>query len=236
MVCLCFNSSFLVQFGPGEASLLSGQTSSPEINLFICLFLFFRTFLQSSLYFGYRVNPTGLSWATSLTASPWRWTREEEEERHLQLTQTPRHGRTKAKNLRMRTRGQKMEDKWLNEQSLSGRTAALRPDPLRPNLDSERRVRTGRTATGTFTSLLRMTGSLFQVLPEGFYFDVAHFPTKIKWSALELMNMKRAKNWIRSKSFSEQLPPVRDWCSLLFQRLSSSSLRWKITSFQNHES
>lgn len=81
----------------------------------------------------------------SLTASPRRWTREEEEERHLQLTRTPRHGGMKANNL-------KMEDKRLNEQSLSGRTAALRPDPLRPNLDSERRVRTGRTATGTFTS------------------------------------------------------------------------------------
>lgn len=44
-----------------------------------------------------------------------------------------------------------MDDKRPNEQSLWGQTVALRPDPLRPNLDAERRVRTGRTATGTFT-------------------------------------------------------------------------------------
>ena len=105
-----------------------------------------RMFPQS----GCRVNPAGVMWATSLRR--WRWTRRQAVESHLQLPSTPRHGRVKPVALRLRTRRRKTDDKALNKQSLSGRTAAPRPDPLRPNLDSERRVRTGRTATGTFTS------------------------------------------------------------------------------------
>lgn len=171
--------------------------------LFLAVSLTLRIFLQSGQQFGYRVNPTGLSWATSPRASLWRRTRKNEKERHGQLTQTPWHGRRmQSVNRRTTTRRRKTDDKWPNGRSLSGQTVAPRPDPLRPNLDSERRVRTERTATGTFVSgwasleqnKESMSGILFLSPARRLYFDVTHFPTEMRWSALELMNMKRAKN------------------------------------------
>lgn len=62
-----------------------------------------------------------------------------------------------------------------------------------------------------------------QVLPEGFFFDVAHFSTKMR-HALDLMSTREAKTWLRSVMLSALClrdnpsvsPPVKTAQSLSF--------------------